>query len=84
MHIQDEVDYAWERQAAAREWDCSLLWAMSSSERDSGWAIEVAVGDDSTDEQTDGDDSEISPGDGAQCQKIWCGCFASGTGRLRM
>ena len=41
-----------------------------SSERDRGCAIEVAVGDDTTDEHTGGDDSEISPGDRAQCQKI--------------
>ena len=40
---------------------------MSSSEFDRGWAIKVAVGDDTTDDHTGGDDSEISPGDGAQC-----------------
>ena len=28
------------------------------------------VGDDTTDEHTGGDDSKISPGDSAQCQKI--------------
>ena len=49
---------------------------MSSSERDRGWAIEVVVGDDTTDEHTGGDDNKIPPGDGTQCQKIWCGCFA--------
>ena len=54
----------------------SSFWAMSSSERDRGWAIDVAVGDDTTDKHTGGDDSEISPGDGTQCQKIWCRCFA--------
>ena len=43
---------------------------MSSSERDRGWAIEVAVGDDTTDEHTGGDDSQIPPGDGTQCQKM--------------
>ena len=43
---------------------------MSSSERDRGWAIEVAVGDDTTDEHPGGDPSKISPGDSAQCQKI--------------
>ena len=52
---------------------------MSSSERDRGWAIEVAVGDDTADEHTGGNDIEISPGDGAQCQKIWCGYFAPDT-----
>ena len=52
---------------------------MSPSERDSGWTIKVAVGDDTTDEQTGGDDREISPGDGAQSQKILCGCFAPDT-----
>ena len=40
---------------------------MSPSEHDRGWAIEVAMGDDITDEHPGGDDSEISPGDGAQC-----------------
>ena len=49
---------------------------MSSSERDRGRAIEDAVGYDTTDEHTGGDDSEISPGDGAKGQKIWCGCFS--------
>ena len=50
---------------------------MSPSERDSGWTIEVAVSDDTTDEHTGGDDNECSPGDDAQClMKIWCGCFA--------
>ena len=48
----------------------SSLWAMSSSERDSGWTIEVAVGNETTDEHTGGDVSEVSPGDGAQYQKI--------------
>ena len=46
LHIQDEVVCAWERQAAPKGWDGSFLWAMSSSERDRCWAIEVAVGDD--------------------------------------
>ena len=48
----------------------SSFWAMTPSDRNSGWTIEVAVGDDTTDEHTGGDDSEISPGDGAQCEKI--------------
>ena len=52
---------------------------MSSSERDSGWTIEVAEGDDTNDEHTGGDDSEISPGDGTQCQEIWCAWFAPDT-----
>ena len=52
---------------------------MSPSERDRGWAIEVAVGDDTTDEHPGGDDSKISLGDGAQCQEIRCGCFAPDT-----
>ena len=60
-----EVGYAWERQAAPRERDDSFLWAISSSERDSGWTIEVAVGDYTTDKHMGCDDSEISPGDGA-------------------
>ena len=51
---------------------------MSSSERDHGWAIEVALGD-NTDEHTGGEDSEISPVDGAQCQKILYGYFAPET-----
>ena len=78
-HIQGEVVCAWEQQAAPRGWDGDLLWAMSSYERDPGWAIEVAVGDDNTDEHPGGDDSEISLGDGAQYQKIWCGYFAPDT-----
>ena len=48
---------------------------MSSSERDHGWAIDVAVGDGTTHEHTehtDGDDSEISPGDGAYPWKKIC------------
>ena len=73
-----KVGCAWERQAAPREWDV-FFWAMSSSKRGRGWAIEVAVGDDITDEHTGGDGSEISPGDGTQCQKIWCGGFAPDT-----
>ena len=52
---------------------------MSSSERDSGWTIVVAVGDDTIDEHTGGDKSEVSPGDGAQCQEIWFGWFALDT-----
>ena len=59
------ISWFWEQQAAAREWDGGLLWAMSSSKCDRGWAIEVALGDDTTDVLTGGDDSEISPGDGA-------------------
>ena len=76
--LKYEVACAWERQAAPRESDV-FFWAISSSERDRGWTIEVAVVDDTTDEHTDGDDSEISPGNGPQCQKIWCGCFAPDT-----
>ena len=49
----------------------SSFYAMPSSERDRHWAIEVAVGDDTTDEHTGGDDSEIPSSDGTQCQKIW-------------
>ena len=42
---------------------------MSPTQRDSGRTIDVAVGDDITDEHTRGDDSKISPGDGAvRCQ----------------
>ena len=52
---------------------------MSPSERDRDWAIEVVVGDDITDEHPGGDDSEISPSDGPQCQEIWCGCFVPDT-----
>ena len=52
---------------------------MSSSECDRGWAIEITVGDDTTDEHTGGDYSETPPGDGTQCQKIWCECSAADT-----
>ena len=48
----------------------SYFWAMSSSERDRGFATDGAVGDNTTDEHTGGDDSEIPPVDGSQCQKI--------------
>ena len=57
----------------------SSSWAMSSFERDGGWTIEVAVGDDTTDGHTGGDDSEVSPDDGAKCLKIWYGCFVPDT-----
>ena len=57
----------------------SSIWVMSSSECDRGWAIEVTVGDDTTDEYTGGDYSEIPPDDSTQCQNIWCGCSAPDT-----
>ena len=78
LHIYDEVVLCL-RTAGSTEGMGCLLWVMSPSERHRGWAIEVAVGDDTTDEHPGDDDSEISPGDGAQCQEIRCGCFAPAT-----
>ena len=79
LHIQNQVACDWERQAAPIEWDVFFLGDVIFRKSDRGWAIEVAVGDDTTNEHTGDDDSKISPGDGAQCQKIWCGCFAPDT-----
>ena len=46
-----------------------FFWAISSSKRDRGRAIEVSVGDDTTDEHMGGDDSKIPPGDGTRVRK---------------